>query len=112
MKERFVYSFNVFPASIKSINPIRKYPHIIESYACILKIIVVTDIDRLINALMSVNMFYPKTIKISNIFIMNIQINPMSSNIRILIKIYYVSPSFIFSRLSREKSPINLDSFS
>ena len=30
----------VFPASIKSINPIQKYPHIIESYACILKIFV------------------------------------------------------------------------
>ena len=30
----------VFPASIKSINPIQKYPHIIESYACILKMFV------------------------------------------------------------------------
>ena len=28
----------VFPASIKSINPIQKYPNTIESYACILKI--------------------------------------------------------------------------
>ena len=26
---------------MKSINPIQKYPHIIESYACILKIIVI-----------------------------------------------------------------------
>ena len=30
----------VFPASTKSINPIQKYPHIIESYAGILKIFV------------------------------------------------------------------------
>ena len=33
-------SVKVFPASIKSINPIEKYPHIIESNACILKIFV------------------------------------------------------------------------
>ena len=30
------------PASIKSISPIQKYPHIIESYACILKIFATT----------------------------------------------------------------------
>ena len=39
-EKRFVNSVKVFPASIKSINPIQKYPHIIESYACILKIFV------------------------------------------------------------------------
>ena len=39
-EKRFVYSANVFPASIKSIKPIQKYPHIIESYACILKIFI------------------------------------------------------------------------
>ena len=39
-KKRFVNSVKVFSASIKSINPIQKYPHIIESYACILKIFV------------------------------------------------------------------------
>ena len=39
-EKRFVKSVKVFPASIKSINPIQKYPHIIESYACILKIFV------------------------------------------------------------------------
>ena len=33
----FVYSIKVFAASIKSIKPIQKYPHITESYACILK---------------------------------------------------------------------------
>ena len=36
----FVKSDKVFPASIKSINPIQKYPHIIEPYACILKIFI------------------------------------------------------------------------
>ena len=37
-EKRFVNSVKIFPASMKSINPIKKYPHIIESYACILKI--------------------------------------------------------------------------
>ena len=40
-KKKFVYSVKVFPASIKSIKPIQKYPHIIESYVCILKIFVI-----------------------------------------------------------------------
>ena len=51
MKKRFVNPVKVFPASIKSINPIQKYSHIIESYACILKIFVVMDKERLINVL-------------------------------------------------------------
>ena len=56
-EKRFLYSVNVFPASIKSISPIQKYPHIIESYACTLKIFVVMFllliILLLINALIS-----------------------------------------------------------
>ena len=51
MKKRFVNPVKVFPASIKSINPIQKYSHIIESYACILKIFVVMDKEWLINTL-------------------------------------------------------------
>ena len=39
-EKRFVNSVKVFPTSIKSINLIQKYLHIIESYACILKIFV------------------------------------------------------------------------
>ena len=39
-EKRFVNSVKVFPTSIKSINLIHKYLHIIESYACILKIFV------------------------------------------------------------------------
>ena len=34
-KKTFVNSVNAFPANIKAINPMQKYPHIIESYACI-----------------------------------------------------------------------------
>ena len=51
-EKRFINSVKVFPASIKSINPIQKYPHIIESYACILKIFVVMFL-LLINTLTS-----------------------------------------------------------
>ena len=57
-EKRFVNSVKVFPASIKSINPIQKYPHIIESYACILKIFVVIDKERSINALISLGICY------------------------------------------------------
>ena len=37
VEKRLVKSVKVLPLSIKSINPIQKYPHITESYACILK---------------------------------------------------------------------------
>ena len=42
------------------------------------------------------NIFYSKIIKISNIIILYAQSNPMSSNIRVLIKIYYISPILYF----------------
>ena len=43
-----VKSVKSLPLSIKSINPIEEYPNIFVSYACILKIFVVTK-DSLIN---------------------------------------------------------------
>ena len=52
-EKRFVNSVKVFPTSIRLINPVQKYPNIIESYACILKIFVVIDTERPINALIS-----------------------------------------------------------
>ena len=62
-ENKFVYSVNVFPASIKSINPIQKYPPIIESYAGIPKIFVVMFLF-LINALISLGICYtPKLSK-------------------------------------------------
>ena len=39
-EKRLVKSVGLLPLNIKSINPIQKYPHITESYACILKNIV------------------------------------------------------------------------
>ena len=41
-EKRFVYSIKVFLLNIKLVNPIQKHPHIIESYACILKIFTIT----------------------------------------------------------------------
>ena len=51
VEKRFVNSGKVFPAIIKSINPIQKYPYIIKSYACILNRFVVMDKERSIKAL-------------------------------------------------------------
>ena len=42
-EKRFANSVKIFPGSIKSINPKQRYPHIIQSYACILKILAVMD---------------------------------------------------------------------
>ena len=47
-EKRLVKSVKVMPASIKSINPIQKYPQITESYGCIVKISF-TTIDLSIN---------------------------------------------------------------
>ena len=43
------------------------------------------------------NMFYSKRIKTSEIIIIHMQSNPMSFNIRILIKICYISPILYFN---------------
>ena len=60
------------------------YPHITESYACILKMFAIKFFDSFWNVLS------PKAIKICYIFVTYIQSYPMSSNIRIFIKIYYI----------------------
>ena len=95
-EKRFVNSVKVFLLNIKSINPIQKYQHTIESYACILKMLVFMFFipDKFFNFFR--NMFHSKTIKISNIIITYPQSNPMSSNIRVLVKIYYISPILYF----------------
>ena len=94
-EKRFVNSVKVVPASIKLINAIQKYPHIIESYACILKKFIVMflfckaeDKGRLINILISFVYVLHQKIRNKKIVIMNIQRKLMSSNIRVIIKIY------------------------
>ena len=51
-EKRIIKSVKLLPLSIKSINPIQKYSHITELYACILKIFV-TIADLSINFLIS-----------------------------------------------------------
>ena len=55
-EKRFVKSANVFPASIKLTKPIQKYLHIIESYACTLKIFVLMSL-LLINLFISLGIY-------------------------------------------------------
>ena len=40
-ENKFIYFNKLLPFNMKSINPIQKYPHIIESCACILQIFVI-----------------------------------------------------------------------
>ena len=80
--KRSVKSVKLLSLSTKSIKPIQKYPHIIESYASVLKLFVFM--------FLCYDVFNTKTIKISIVIIRFIQSNPMSSNIRIVIKIYYI----------------------
>ena len=114
-EKRFVNSVKVFPASIKSINPMQKksahywiiclYSENICCYVFILQSITKwrtkgegqRTIDKWFNFFR--NMFYTKRIEISNIIILHIQSNPMSSNIRVFIKIYYISPILYFSEI-------------
>ena len=57
-------------------------------------------------------MFHSKRVKISNIIILHVQSNPMSYNIRVLIKIYYICPIlYLLGRSSREYTLINLVHF-
>ena len=55
-EKRFVKSANVFPASIKLTKPVQKYLHIIESYACTLKIFVLMSL-LLINVFISLGIY-------------------------------------------------------
>ena len=98
-EKRFVYSVKVLPLNLKSINSIKKYPHITESHACTLKMFVLMFLF-LVNALISFGICNLKRIKISNIvIIIHMESNWMSSNIRILIKIYYICPILYFRQI-------------
>ena len=53
---RLVKSVKVLPVSIKTKNPTQKHPHIIESYACILKMFA-----KAIDISINVSMFFGKS---------------------------------------------------
>ena len=56
-EKRLVNSVKLLPLSIKSINPIQKYPHITESYDYILKIFAIMFLLLLVKFLISFGMF-------------------------------------------------------
>ena len=92
-EKRSVKSAKVFPASIELINPIQKYPHIFESYACFICFYVFIT-DKCCSLFW--NMLYSEIIKINNVTILYVQSNPVSFNIRVLIKIDYICPILYF----------------
>ena len=61
-EKRFLNSVKVFLLSIKSINPIQKYPHITESFACTRKMLVFMFLS-LTTALISFGICSPKLSK-------------------------------------------------
>ena len=67
-EKRLVKSVKLLPLNIKSTNPVQKYPHVTQSYACILKNICyyVFIINKFFNFFW--NMFNPKAIKICHSF--------------------------------------------
>ena len=87
-EKRLVKSVKLLPLSIKPINPIQKYPHITESYACSLKTFAIMFL-LLINFLTYFGICStPKLLKYVTVLLFTY--NAMSSNIRILIKINYI----------------------
>ena len=70
----------------------QKYTHIIESYACILKIFAIIFQLPINFSIFLWNLFNTKTIETFCFTIIIINSNPVSSNIVALIKIYYICP--------------------
>ena len=73
-EKRLVKWVKLLPLSIKSINPVQKYPHIAESYFCILKMFVAI-VDLSINFVIFFKYVLHQKFQISN-FIIWIQSNP------------------------------------
>ena len=106
-EKRFAYSVNVFRAGIKSIKPKQISTHYwmicLYSGNICFNVFIVNKCFNFFS-----NLFYTKRIKINNIIIiiLHTQSNPMSSNIRILIEIYYISPILYFGYIISRKNTI------
>ena len=134
-RKRFVYSVKVFPLNIKSIKPIQKYPHITESYACILKIFVLMLLfleaedkgwyeveefkeQQLKNALISFGICStPKESKQVTLLLFTCKATQWIPKSECLSRVIIYAPSVIlmklrFRKLSRENTLLNLGSFS
>ena len=78
-ENKLACSNKLLPYNIKSINSIQKFPHMIESYACTLKIFVVIFLLPINFLSFFRNMFNPESIKVCYIIIIHIQVYPMTS---------------------------------
>ena len=82
---------NVLPANMKLMNLMKKHPHIIELFVCILSVCFYVVMANKFFIFFR-NMFSPtKTVKINNFNILYIQSNPMCINVFLFIKVYYIS---------------------
>ena len=90
-ENKLVYCDRLLPLNMKSVNPIQKHLHIIESYSCIIWIFVVKFLFQ-IYFLISFGICYQFMPHI----IIKKQWNPMSSYRFILIKIFYICPILYF----------------
>ena len=110
-EKRFVNSVKVFLLKKKSINLIQKYPHITESYACILKMFVLMFL-LLINILISSGICStPKLSQEVTSLLFTCKVTQWVPISEYSSRFIIYDPSFIFGRLSREKTPLNLGSF-
>ena len=104
-QNELVNSVNLLLFNIKSINPIWKFAHIIESNAKFFLIyIFFYDLLKYLNVLIA---------KTQNIHIITIHLQsyPLCFCWFVLIKIYYICPSFISGKLFIEWIGLHLDSF-
>ena len=94
-EDRFIYSKKLLYFNIKSINPIQQYLHywVVSLYSINIfhDIFISNEISNIVW-----NIFKSKTIKVCYIFSIHIQSYPMSSYWFILIKNYYICPTFYF----------------
>ena len=108
----FVKSVSFLPASIKSINPMQRYPHITELFACTRKMFAFMFLFP-INSLISLETCStPKLSKKTTSFLLQNKAIQCVPTFAYSSRFITYSPSFIFNeRLFLEKTPLNVGSF-
>ena len=106
-ENKLVYSNKLLPFDMKFINPIQKYPHIIESYSCILKTIILVILLFPMNFLISFGMCLTPKLSKYVIFLAftykAMQWVPIDSY---LSRSITYAPSFILGKLFLEWAPL------
>ena len=104
-----VKSVNFLPASIKSMNPMQKYPHITKLFACTRKMLAIMFLFLTSSLISSGTCSTPKLSKQKFPFCYKIK----QSNLYLHLHIHQVllrmlHPLFFLRKLSLEKIPLNL----